>query len=400
MAGGSILPKRIFITVGETSGDNNAAKLVRALKLLDPTIEISGFGGPAMAREGANILYETTAKAAMTFHALKRVFEFKRLLKQANEIYRDPARRPDLQICVDSSGVNLHFARAAKVAGIPVLYYVAPQLWASRPGRIKQVRRDVDRVASIFPFEAKWYQDRGVDATFVGHPLFDDLQVDPSLKPDPAKFPTIGIVPGSRISEVKANLPHLLEVMRYVRAALPNARFLIPATNSTFTLVQRIVNAQAGAFPSILIHLNDKMSAAQGVVTVKARAFDDFIPQCDLVITKSGTSTVHTAAFGVPMIVVYRVNPILWHLFGKWLIKTKKIAMVNILAGQIDLVPEIIPWHGSNQPVADLAIDLLKHPEKLKDQRIKLRELMTPLSIPGASMNVAKMALDMMRGSG
>jgi lipid-A-disaccharide synthase len=394
MAGGSILPKRIFITVGETSGDNNAAKLVRALKLLDPTIEISGFGGPAMAREGAKILYETTAKAAMTFHALKRVFEFKRLLKQANEIYRDPARRPDLQICVDSSGVNLHFARAAKVAGIPVLYYVAPQLWASRPGRIKQVRRDVDRVASIFPFEAKWYQDRGVNATFVGHPLFDDLQVDPSLKPDPAKFPTIGIVPGSRVSEVKANLPHMVDVAEAIRKTFSDVRFRMPTTKATDLIARLIAGPGLGQPPYIAGAMNDHNTL------VRQDGFEQLIPQCDLVITKSGTSTVHTAAFGVPMIVVYRVNPILWHLFGKWLIKTKKIAMVNILAGQIDLVPEIIPWHGSNQPVADLAIDLLKHPEKLKDQRIKLRELMTPLSIPGASMNVAKMALDMMRGSG
>jgi lipid-A-disaccharide synthase len=383
------LGRRIFITVGEVSGDNHAAKLVRALKQLDPTIIIDGFGGPAMAREGANILYETTAKAAMTFHAVKRVFEFKGLLKQAREIYRDPARRPDLQICVDSSGVNLHFARAAKQAGIPVLYYVAPQLWASREGRIKQVKRDVDQLACIFPFEAKWYQERGANAVFVGHPLFDDLPEKRYSTPDVGQFPTIGIVPGSRRSEIRANLPHLMTVMAAIKECFPSARFLVPTTQSTGLLVRMITGA--GLFPGKIVNPNDS------IITVKQGAFDEFIPQCDLVITKSGTSTVHVAAYAVPMIIVYRVSPILWHLFARWLVKTKKIGMVNILAGQIDLVPEFVPWYGSNKPVADLAIRMLEHPEMLEDQRAKLRELTKPIEAPGASMNVAKIAIEMMK---
>jgi lipid-A-disaccharide synthase len=130
-------------------------------------------------------------------------------------------------------------------------------------------------------------------------------------------------------------------------------------------------------------------------VTIDQDAFDRMIPRCDLVLTKSGTSTVHVAAWRVPMIVVYRINPILWNLAGRWLIKTKKIAMVNILAGQIDLVPEFIPWYGSNQPVIDCAIDLLRHPEKLREQRDKLDALMKTIDKPGASMNVARLALEL-----
>lgn len=346
-----------------------------------------------MAHAGAEILYETTARAAMTFHALRRVFEFKRLLKQAKEIYRDPARKPDLQICVDSSGVNLYFARAAKEAGIPVLYYVAPQLWASRPGRIKQVRRYIDRLACIFPFEAAWYQSRGANASFVGHPLFDDLPKIRQVRSDGGQRPTVGIVPGSRRSEVKTNLPHLIEVMQRIQDRFPDAQFLVPTTLSTHEMV--VTSLSGKTVPGVREQLEQQSHARDGRATVKQNAFDEFIPQCDLVITKSGTSTVHVAAYAVPMIVVYRGSIILWHLIARWLLKTKKVAMVNILAGETDLVPEFIPWHGSNKPVADLAIQMLEHPQMLEDQRVKLRELIKPIEAPGASLNVAKIAMEM-----
>jgi lipid-A-disaccharide synthase len=131
-------------------------------------------------------------------------------------------------------------------------------------------------------------------------------------------------------------------------------------------------------------------------VAIQQDGFDELVPRCDLVITKSGTSTVHVAAWRVPMIVVYRVNPILWHLAARWLIKTKKIAMVNILAGQTDLVPEFIPWYGSNHPVTECALELLRNPGKLREQREKLDALMRTIDRPGASMNTARLAISVM----
>jgi lipid-A-disaccharide synthase len=260
-----------------------------------------------------------------------------------------------------------------------VLYYIAPQLWASREGRMKKLRADVDCVASIFPFEASYYQSHGVNATYVGHPLFDELPANRVL-PQPRDFgesPVIGIIPGSRRSEVKANLPHLIEVMNAIVAAFPEASFLIPTTSASHELVKQMLLGRAD-------------------VAIQQDGFDDLIPRCDLVITKSGTSTVHVAAWRVPMIVVYRINPILWHLAARWLIKTKKIAMVNILAGQIDLVPEFIPWYGSNRGVIDCALDLLQHPDKLRAQHEKLEQLMKTIDQPGASMNTAKLAMSLM----
>lgn len=379
------MPRRIFITAAEVSGDKYAGGLAGALRRLDAEIVVEGLGGPAMTAAGVKIHFETTARAAMTFHAVARAREVWRWLQWIKQEYAQ--RKPDLHVCVDSSGFNLHFAKVARHFGVPVLYYVAPQLWASREGRIKKVRAYVDRVASIFPFEAEWYRQRGVDATFVGHPLFDaippnrlELSASPPRYPD--RPPVIGIVPGSRSSEVKANLPHLASVMQGLRSAFPAARFMIPTIEDQHANVCECVSRRDRALYEASTIWPD---------------FDWMIPQCDLVITKSGTSTVHVAAYGVPMIVVYRINRFAWHLAGRWLVKTKKIAMVNILAGQTELVPEFIPWYGGVTAVTNCALDLLRHPQKLAEQRRKLIELIEPISHPGASVNVARMAMEMMR---
>ncbi len=396
------MPKRIFITAAEASGDQHAAELIRSLKTLDPSIEIEALGGPKMKAAGANVIEDTVERAAMGWRGALRALEARRWMKLVAQRYRQ--QKPDLHICVDSSAINIPFARQAKKFGIPVLYYVAPQLWASREGRIKQMRKYVDHVACIFPFEQEYFRSRGVPATFVGHPLFDQLPADRSRSRGPHfpdAPPVIGIVPGSRRSEVKANLPHLIDVMERILAEFPETRFVIPTTSAADQFVSQMIFRAAinrRIFSRFGKTWNLNMPPRARAVIIVQDSFDQLIPRCDLVITKSGTSTVHVAAWNVPMIVVYRINPLLWHLAARWLIKTKKIAMVNILAGQIDLVPEFIPWHGSNQPVADCAIDLLKHPEKLADQRQKLAKLMKQLDQPGASLNAAKIALQLTEG--
>ncbi|MEA2710966.1 MAG: lipid-A-disaccharide synthase [Phycisphaerales bacterium] len=371
--------KRIFITAAEASGDQHAAELVRSLKQLDPAIEFEGLGGPKMAAAGVKLLAETVGRAAMGWRGALRVVEASGWMKRVSARYH--AAPPDLHICVDSSAINLPLARRAKRFGVPVLYYIAPQLWASREWRMKKLRRLIDRLAVIFPFEEEYFRSHGVNATFVGHPLFDELPADRTRDSSP-RFPdappVVGIIPGSRRSEVKANLPHLIDVMRHITAEFPKIKFLVPTTAASNALVKQTLAAAP---------LLD--------VTVDQDAFDRLIPRCDLVLTKSGTSTVHVAAWRVPMIVVYRMSPLIWHGAARWLLHTKKIAMVNILAGQIDLVPEFIPWYGSNQPVIDCALDLLKNPAKLRAQREKLDTLIKAIEKPGASMNVARLALSM-----
>ena len=375
------MSKRVFITAGEVSGDNHAAGVVSALRQIDPTLIVEGIGGPRMAEAGATIHFETTKKAAMGLHGLKRISELRRLERWLGDRYRSEDK-PDLHICVDSSGFNLRFAKLAKQHDVKTLYFVAPQLWASREGRIKQVRAYVDRMASIFPFEETWFAQRGVRTTFVGHPLFDDLPENrfdrvPKVR-YPDRPPVVGMLAGSRRSEVTANLSGLIEVMKLIAAAHPAARFLVPTT------------------PAGDAHTRERLKTAGLNVQIQQDAFDELIPQCDLVLCKSGTSTVHVAAYGVPMIVVYRISTLLWKAAGQFLIKTPKIAMVNILAGNIDCVPEFIPWNGDAKPVADVALKMLANPAELEALRQRLLKLIEPLDRRGASANVARIAMEML----
>jgi lipid-A-disaccharide synthase len=318
----------------------------------------------------------------MALHAIKRVKEIRRLERWLRERYRS-SDKPDLHVCVDSSGFNLRFAQLARENEVKTLYFVAPQLWASREGRIKQVRACVDRLACIFPFEERWFGERGVNATFVGHPLFDHLPADRFERMPQVRFPdrppVIGVVAGSRKSEVKENLPGLIEVMKLIAAKHADVRFLMPTTPAGHRIVEEKLAAQASPLR----------------VQIQQDAFDELIPQCDLVLCKSGTSTVHVAAYAVPMIVVYRISRLLWKAAGQFLIKTPKIAMVNILAGNTDLVPEYIPWNGDAKPIADEALRMLASPSSLDEMRAKLMKLIEPLDRRGASENVAKIAREM-----
>jgi lipid-A-disaccharide synthase len=379
------MARKVFITVAEVSGDTHAAELIRSLRQLDPEIQIDGIGGARMAGAGANIIYESVGNAAMGWRGALRAVEVIGLLRQTRKRYEDPELRPDLHVCIDSSAMNLPFAKMAKSMNVPVLYYVAPQLWASREGRMRKLRADVDRVACILPFEEQYYRQHGIDATYVGHPLFDELP-DASERDtrDGPRFPdappVIGIVPGSRRSEVIANLPHLLEVADAIRAQFPAARFLIPTTGAVDPIVIEMLSKQPNT--DHFEHAIDSI--------------DQFMPQCDLCLCKSGTSTLHVAAYAVPMIVVYRMSPLMWHGLARWVVKTKKIALVNILAGNVELVPEFVPWYGSNDSVIDCALEFLRDPSKLTAQKQKLRDLIRGLDRRGASMNTAKIAMEMM----
>lgn len=376
------------MSIAEVSGDHHAAAFIRGLRELDPSIIVEGLGGPRMREAGGIIHHETVGRAAMLHHALGRVTEIWRLLKWTRAHF--DATPPDLHVCVDSSGMNFHFARVAHERGVPVLYYIAPQLWASREYRMKKLKRWVNRVACILPFEEAYFRGHGVDATFVGHPLFDEIPADrPSLSRPPAaqelatRPPVVGMMPGSRKAEVRANFPHMLAVARHIRAAFPGTGFLVPTTPST--------HAVASEFAAAATDLPELQLAQDAV--------DEMIPRCDLCIAKSGTTTLHVAAHGVPMIIVYRLDPFVMRLGARLIVKTKSIGLVNLLSGpavEDRIVPEIFPWHGSDLPVAQLALDLLRHPEKLDEQRERILKLIATLDRRGASKNAATMAMGMM----
>jgi lipid-A-disaccharide synthase len=272
--------------------------------------------------------------------------------------------------------------------GVPVLYYISPQLWASREWRIAKVRRCVDRVACILPFEEAYYRNRGVNATFVGHPLFDELPKNRKLSPEPREFtaaapPVIGVMPGSRRAEIRGNLPRLFEVMDRIAAAYPGTKFEIATTPPTDDLVRHMAQGRAN-------------------VRIEQGAIDAMAPGWDFCLAKSGTTTLHVAAYGVPMIVVFYASKFLWHAIGKWLLKIRSVALVNILARRSPsdranslIVPEFFPWNGPTAPVADAAIEFLRDVRRRREQRQNLLAVVATLDRPGASARAARIAMEM-----
>jgi lipid-A-disaccharide synthase len=269
---------------------------------------------------------------------------------------------------------------------------------------MKKLRRWVDRVACILPFEEAYFRSHGVNTTFVGHPLFDELDELRQAKTQgtPRAFgnaPIVGLLAGSRKSEAVKNVPRMLEVADAIAQAFPEVRFLLPTTAATDPVVRATLDALP---PSSILH------PPSSHFDIKQDAFDQFVPRCDLVITVSGTATLHVALHGSPMIVVYHGSPLTWNLLGRWIINTRTYSLVNLLAADPDLaatgrvtsdmhiVPEFIPWYGPTAPIADYAIDLLRHPEKLAAQRQRLAALTARLDAPGASEKVAQIALEML----
>lgn len=382
--------RRVFITVAEVSADRHAAELAKSLKALDPGIVVEGHGGSAMREAGVVVHHETVQRATMLVRAVLRGWEFWRLIRWTRRHFRQ--NRPDVHVCIDSSGINLHFAKMAHGVGVPVLYYIAPQLWASREGRIAKVQKYVDRVACILPFEEKYYKKWNVNATFVGHPLFDELPADRKLSPEPVAFtaerpPVVGLMPGSRRAEVRANLPRMFEVAERIKQAYPGVRFEIPTTPPTHELVTQ-------------------MTAGRPDVRIERNGIDAMAPGWDFCLAKSGTTTLHLAAYGVPMIVVYYLTKLAWNVVGRWMIKTPSIALVNILAERSPssspvpkyrIVPEVVPWNGPVTPVAELAVKLLGDVEKRREQRRDLLNLVADLDRHGASRHAAEIAMGMMK---
>jgi lipid-A-disaccharide synthase len=397
------MARRVFITVGEASGDQHAGQLIQAMRALDSSLVFEGLGGQSMRAAGATVHSDTVQHATMGWKAAVRYFEIRRLLYWSQSYFRQ--NPPDLQICIDSWSMNWHWARLATEQGVPVLYYIAPQAWASRAGRVKRLAKYVDRIACILPFEEKFFRDFGLDATFVGHPLFDTLppaREENSVNHFPNRPPVIGLAPGSRESVARDNFPNILEVADRILAAFPSATFVIPtvaATQGPVTQNLRAWQARHGRQTSTSAAPVIDGLQTIGPFTFGTDRFDELVSRCDLCIAVSGTATLHIAGHGVPLIVVYRLNPIFWHLAGRFIVKTRTFSLVNLLNDtHQQIVPEFIPWYGSNNAVAEKALEMLRNPQLLAEQHERLRNLIRALNKPGASRNAAILAMELLNG--
>ena len=286
----------------------------------------------------------------------------------------------DLVVFIDNPGLNLHFARVAKAAGRRVLYYIAPQVWAWRPGRVKWIRRRVDHVVVILPFEARLYERAGVRCTFVGHPLLDSVapHYDKAILRRryqlPESAPVVGLLPGSRAAEVTMLLPLLLETAAQTAAREPATQFLV---------------AQAASIDDHLLNrlLEDSPVRVQ---IVKDQA-SEVMAASDLLLVASGTATLQAAVIGTPMILVYKTTlPTYW--FARLLIRVKWIGLVNLVAGRT-IVPELIQDEANAERLIGEVRHLLNDREAYNRMKDGLREVRQALGEPGASRRAARVVL-------
>lgn len=373
-----------MIIAGEASGDLHGAKLAEAIRNRSGNIALFGVGGSAMQAAGVRRILDSTtlsvvgitevvAKLPVIHHGFVTVTRALRRLK------------PGLLILIDFPDFNFLVAMVAKKLKIPVLYYISPQIWAWRQNRVKTIRRLVDHMAVIFPFEAAFYRNHRVPVTFVGHPLLDRMAPTPG--PGPARRrptgPVIGLVPGSREKEVTTLLPVMLQAALRIKRQIPTVRFLV---SCAATIAPDLVRAIVSPYDDALAP-----QVVEGPV-------GDLLARSRLLVAASGTVTLEAALHGVPAVIIYKVSPVSYWL-GKRLIKVKHIGIVNLIAGKA-LLPELIQDEACPGRIAETVTRLIEDPAGLERIEMELAGLKELLGGAGASDRVAAIALRLMRQPG
>jgi len=375
----------IMLSAGEASGDQHAASLFLELKKLMPEVKAIGMGGAKMREAGVEIRLDSTSIAVIgTVEVIKHYGEIRRALALMTSIAIE--EHPDLLVCVDYKEFNFRLARSAKAAGVKVLFYVSPQVWAWRPGRVKKYGAVVDHMAVIFPFEVPFYEAHQIPVTYVGHPLAG--KVVPSLSKISAlkEFglesdgPVIGLLPGSRSNEIKRLLPVILATVELLAFRFPTASFVLNQASSVTD----------GMLEPYLANCKVMVKA------IKGRNYD-VLQCCDAVITVSGTATLEVALAGIPMAIIYKLTPITYWL-GRLLISINFIGLPNILAGK-GIVREFIQREANATNLAEEIGNILEdknYANEIRDNLARVKEL---LGEGGGSSRLAsltkKMLLDL-----
>ena len=364
----------VFVSAGEPSGDAHAAAFVTALKQIRPDISVEAFGGPRLAATGAKMLERMEGLSVIGFiEVLKKVPAHWRLMKAIER--RLESGDVKLLVLVDYPGFHLRLAAAARRRGVPVFYYVAPQLWAWHESRVRKMARDVSRLAVILPFEEEFFSARGVPATFVGHPLVDRGRVadresaQRSLGLDPDR-PVLGLFPGSRPQEVKRMWPLMRDAARSVASKRPD--------------VQPLVAAASGA----------EYPESAGIAVVTDRPHECFAA-ADAALSKSGTTTLEAALAGAPQVIAYRMNGLSYRM-ARRLVRVPWIGLVNLVAGR-RVAPEFVQDAATPEALAAAVLPLLdeQSPERL-EQLAGIEEVRTRLGGPGAARRAAELAAGML----
>ena len=371
-----------MISCGEPSGDLYAGALATEILRTEPSAVITGFGGDRLRAAGASLVGDFSGLSVTGLWEVVRVLPrtyatYRRLVRDAE------TTRPDVLVAVDFPDFNFTLARAVRKLGVPVVYYISPQLWAWRRGRMKTMRRIADRVLVIFPFEEKIYRDAGIPVQWVGHPLLDVAQVpEPrtaflsrrGMDPD---RPVVALLPGSRRNELHAILPDLVSAAVIIRSRLPRVQWIV---------------ARAPHLPDDVFEPVTRLGDG---VTIVEDGTDDVLAAADVALVASGTVTVQAALHECPMVVVYRLSALTYRL-GKPFVHVETYAMANLVAGR-RVVPELIQDAFTPDRVAAEALRVLTDAAHAAAVRRDLREVRGKLGTPGASRRAADAVLEVAR---
>lgn len=375
---------------GEASGDIYGADLARHLYKQTP-LKIVGIGGKRMRGAGVDILYDSSEISVV---GLSEVIPRLKAIRHAYRIVSNLIRSLgiDLIILIDYPGFNIKVAGVAKKAGIPVVYYISPQIWAWRRGRLRLLAERVKKMIVILPFEETIYKEAGVDCSFIGHPLVDEILTTRPLEDTIKRYgidrdsPVIGLCPGSRIGEIRALLPVILGAGEILKKSNPHIQFIMPVSDSLeFRQIEDMVSEWKRSRRNNKDPLNIMMARGEA---------NDVINISDIVIAASGTVTLQAALLEKPMVIIYRLST-LTHLIARLLVSIKDIGLVNILAGR-RIVPELIQGDASPERIATEAKKMLYDKGYYDKIRKELHEVRLKLGPPGASERVAKVIAGML----
>ena len=375
----------VLFSAGESSGDQHAAHMFQELQKQSPGLSGIGMGGKKMRQAGIDIRFDSSGIGVIGLvEIVKHYGEIRRALKLMKHIVA--SEKPDLLVCVDYKEFNLKLAQFAKRQGVKVLFYVSPQVWAWRPGRVVTYGKAIDMMAVIFPFETAYYQAKNIPVRYVGHPSVDKVHPLHSKQEDLTLFgldatkPVIGVLPGSRVNEIKRMLPVMLDAVKVLAGRHATMQFVLPQADS---INDAVLQEHLQGFPI-------------AIKVIKQQAYD-VIQCCDAIMTTSGTASLEIALLQVPMVIAYRLAPLSYWL-GKQLVKIPFIGLPNIIAGK-SIAKELIQDALTAENLADEIERLLYDAGYRQTALQALQRVKGLLGKGGGSKNMADLALEMLQQS-